>query len=211
MSTQMIPTKMTKQRLTQWMKSHYPYHSVQPMWEKFSSSTDLLESFQKIPIDLQKVVYLEIRHDMDPRPVGAYFNLALRAQKMYPDTFSWDVMRDYDLWNTERDFPTERSDYFYVLLEDFDNYCQAGEAESEWGRHYYMFAPMLLRAIHDEAIVIELFERCLETGIIPELTDIISLADNWENLREYPFEWALNIASTDDDSKSHRYSHTTAF
>lgn len=211
MRTQMIPTKMTKQRLTQWMKSRYPYHLVQPMWDQFSSSTDLLESFQKIPIDLQKIVYLEIHNGMDPSPIGAYFNLALRAEKMFPDTFNWNVMRDYDLWNTERDFPTERSDYFYVLLEDFDKYCQAGESESEWGRHYYMFTPMLLRAIHGEEIVIELFERCLETGIIPELTDIISLADNWENLREYPFEWALNIASTDGDSKSHRYSHTTAF
>lgn len=52
----------------------------------------------------------------------------------------------------------------------------------------------ILRSLHSEELVIEVLTRCIEFEIPVESCQLVQLVDDWDTVREYPIDWALNVA-----------------
>lgn len=192
---------LTKEYFQQWMTQYSALQNVDEKWEQISESRDFIECFTFVPDRYRSIMFMELHAGISAHTLGSYYNLTLRLQTLFPAQFTTDLILEHDVWDIAADFPEPRSSNFDEAIAELETFFIEEEDDYIWGRHYYVQAMILLKAIYGERPILDLMGSWMRSDITPELSQIIFIADNWSDYRDYPFEWSLSMTPPAKKSK----------
>lgn len=196
---------LTLEKWKTWYLSTYPgtmqQNKLKSYFNRISKSDLLIKRFLSYPENLKRVATNSIEYNLDPINIGISADLRLRLTKtkpFYSDGYTylkidWITASDLDIFHAcqsnmsedERSVLTTAITRFGVTIPNHSD---------EWGNFTGTISCLLTAAFGSETVIeaIELWVGGSNNSL--PISEFVKLVENWENVKGYPLEWALNVA-----------------
>lgn len=172
--------------------------TVRFYFDKLSKSDILLKSFAEWSGDVQKRTFRLLANDISADDTAAYMLLCMRIRDKYKDPV-WIEGDRLEIIGAVRNRIPLASVEFVDELEKFDDWVRRQSntghrltSLTSVGRIYYIM-PWLLLLLHPSDRVIEVMRRLRTEALTTDIQTTVALVDEWEELKKYPIDWALNL------------------
>lgn len=197
---------LTEEKWLQWEMEltggFYDTSVLKNTYAKLEQSEDLKREFLSYPTSLQ----LNILHNLgesrsNAEDIHTESALRLRMSDSLPlyrnngkDPVNWItedsavIMECIDLY---KEWSEVEATQFFSKLEDFRRFYMKHPQYKEGSDH---IVPLLLAMLHTVSLVTEILEVWTKSELkTSKLSGLVNLCENWENVKEYPLEWAVNL------------------
>lgn len=158
-------------------------------WKELKRSDYLLDRFSEYPSELKTWIHEMLNGNIPIRMIESLCKLLEKADSVETGHRSFMKIPNNDLVHVmKRQYPEVSIDFFReVLLAENDLLMSS--------------FPWLLRHIYSEERTLEaLIAWNKMNGPINTMYVIHDLFEQWEEFKDYPIEWSLNVLLTDEES-----------
>lgn len=187
------------------------YGYVNHDFKKVSQSDFLIQHFLSLPLQVQKNTYMLIRNNISAIEIGCALKLRKRLDEPHPGLKGWPskgvpdwfLVRNKDLMEIV-DGPLHlRDKTFFNLVERFSIEMSQRNRHKNQSTEYNQktTVPYLLAIIHGKERVQECLSAWINTSLEESLEDFAELTERWDEFKEYPISWAVNLVRNESQNQ----------
>lgn len=197
-STSIVDRTLTREKWVEFcIKNFNTEYTLRQYWQglfdQIESSEIICSNFMKFPYDVQITIVRQVRSGVPEKTISKYLELCFRAAEKHPVLKGCEGMkfaRLLQIIDLNGGFP---SGDFFDDMNDILNYDRHRRVQDEksWPGMTDT-AIYLLLTLYPEELMMEVIKHCASHLGGLDAYYLVLLADNWEEVKHLPFEWAVN-------------------
>lgn len=171
-------------------------HLTDEYWGDLYRNIDdsrISKNFFSYPFAIQKTIIRQLRDNRPVSAISAYIDLCNRVESKHKELTDCSKMQYFEISSAVEKIVG-------TLSKDFFNACE-GITYTKDLRSHNPHAPAdmveafiyLMVVLYGDRTVLEILNSWESHRGWADPCDLISLADNWSEMREYPLDWALQV------------------
>lgn len=186
-----------------WILASEKNRAALPTWDALDNPEDLIEAFLTFPSTIKWRIISALRKGVSFDSVNTFYTLCRTVREIDPEKFPIEYVDVAKVNN--KVLITEQSKKFRVgmmlLNQRLKKDLQVGDRETYLEWRYQVAIFKLLSEIHGEPLIGKIIAGSIKMPVFPNLTTILTLIEKWDEYKEYPVEWILNVidGSGNDD------------